>query len=308
MRLLLPLRSSVIALTGSGLSIRAISAISSGGWEERITHFVPRGILFKSTLRIAAEENLAAGRRHFAVYKHFGKIVDKDVASKLAYSPHLVIPRTLEVNVAPLEAEARHIEELLAFHPAQRRHPQVGLRVIVRALRLVAHDGDGVGVVSARLEEFRHAVEEHRCIDSPSINEALQRLPQVAIGPLDQQGALDRSLVACERRRQNSLFLADPQESLIVADQRVVEIETDPHRVTLHQPPLRRCPTLRLPAENGRRAWRGHPGRLARAYPASARSCGSKGSHDDAGRSQAPGRRSAPRRSPGPAAVAASRQ
>src|SRR5450631_3179474 len=289
MRLLFPLRSSAIALTGSGLSTRAISAISSGGWEERITNFVPRGVLFKSALRVAAEENLAAGRRHFAVYKHFGKVVDKDVASKFPYSPHLVIPRALEVDVAPLEAQARRIEELLAFHPSQRGHPQVRQRVIVRALRLMAHDGNGVGVVSARLEEFRHAVEEHRCINSSAVNQALQRLPQVAIGPLGQQGPLDRGLVADKRRRKDPLFLADPQESLIVADQRVVKIETDPHRMTLHQRPLRRCPMLRLPAENGRRAWQGHPRRLSKAYPAPAQSCGSKASHGDAGKSMAPG-------------------
>src|ERR1700732_1730520 len=176
MRLVLPLRSFAIALPGSGLSMRAISAISSGGWEERITHFVPRGVLFKSALRVAAEENLAAGRRHFAVYKHFGKVVDKDVASEFPYPPPLVIPRAFEVNVAPLEAQARRIEELLAFHPAQRGHSQVRQRVIVRPLRLMAHDGDGVGVVSARLEEFRHAVEEHRCINASAIDEAPQGL------------------------------------------------------------------------------------------------------------------------------------
>src|ERR1700732_4623878 len=98
MRLVLPLRSFAIALPGSGLSMRAISAISSGGWEERITHFVPRGVLFKSTLRVAAEENLAAGRRHFAVYKNFGEVVDKNVAAKFPNPPHLVIPRALEVD------------------------------------------------------------------------------------------------------------------------------------------------------------------------------------------------------------------
>src|SRR5258708_6643513 len=268
MRLLFPLRSSAIALTGSGLSTRAISAISSGGWEERITNFVPRGVLFESNLRVAAEENLAASRRHFTVYKHFGKVVDKDVAAKFPYPPHLVIPRGLEVDVAPLEAQARRIEELLAFHPPQRGDPQVRQRVVVSALRLVAHDGDCVGVVSARLEEFRHAVEEHRCINSSAIDETLQRLPQVAIGPLRQQGLLDHGLVPHKRRRKDSLFLSDPQESLTVADQRVVEIETDPHRMTLHPLPLRHCPILRRPAGNGRRAWRGHPGRFSKAYPA----------------------------------------
>src|ERR1700675_958780 len=106
MRLLFPLRRSAIALTGSGLSTRAISAISSGGWKERITNFVPRGVLFKSALRVAAEKNLAAGRRHSAVHQHFGKIVDEDVAAKFPYPPHFVIPRALEVNIAPLEAQA----------------------------------------------------------------------------------------------------------------------------------------------------------------------------------------------------------
>src|ERR1700682_3734103 len=177
MRLLLPLRSSAIALTGAGLSPRAISWISSGGWKERITNFVPRGVLFKSALRVAAEENLAAGRRHLAVYKHFGKVVDKHVAFKFSYSPHFVVPRALEVDIVPLEAQARHIEELLALHPLECCYAQVRLRVIMRALRLVAHDGDGVGMVSASLEEFRHAVEEHRCVNSSAINQALQRLP-----------------------------------------------------------------------------------------------------------------------------------
>ena len=67
---------------------------------------MPRGVLFKSALRIAAEKNLAAGRRHSAVYQHFGKIVDEDVAAKVPYSPHFVIPRTLEVDIAPLKAQA----------------------------------------------------------------------------------------------------------------------------------------------------------------------------------------------------------
>src|SRR3982074_1500439 len=162
MRLLFPLRSSAIALTGSGLSTRAISWISSGGWKERITNFVPRGVLFKSALRVAAEENLAAGRRHFTVYKHFGKVVDKHVAFEFSYSPHFVIPRALEVNIAPLEAEARRLKELPAFHPLECGYAQVRLRVIMRALRLVAHDGDGVGMVSAPLEAFSQAVDEHR--------------------------------------------------------------------------------------------------------------------------------------------------
>jgi len=48
MRMLFPLRSSAIALTGSGLNARAISSISSGGWKERITNFVPRGVLSNS--------------------------------------------------------------------------------------------------------------------------------------------------------------------------------------------------------------------------------------------------------------------
>src|SRR4029077_16487354 len=111
MRLLFPLRSSAIARTGSGLSSRAISWISSGGWKERITNFVPRGVLFKSALRVPAEKNLAAARRHSAVYKHCGKIVDEHVAAKFPYSPHFVIPRALEINIVPLEAEARPVEE-----------------------------------------------------------------------------------------------------------------------------------------------------------------------------------------------------
>src|ERR1700694_1656848 len=105
MRLLLPLRSSAIALTGSGLGPRAISWISSGGWKERLTKLVPRGGLVKPALRVAAEENLAAGRRHLAVYKHFGKVVDEHVAAKFPYSPHFVVPRALEVDIVPLEAQ-----------------------------------------------------------------------------------------------------------------------------------------------------------------------------------------------------------
>src|SRR5258708_16171229 len=101
MRLLFPLRSSAIALTGSGLSTRAISAISSGGWEERITHFVPRGVLFKFTLRVAAKENLAAGRRHFPVYKPFGEVVAKDLAAQFPHSPPLLIPRTPDALLSP---------------------------------------------------------------------------------------------------------------------------------------------------------------------------------------------------------------
>jgi len=117
---------------------------------------VPRGVLFESNLRVAAEENLAASRRHFTVYKHFGKVVDKDVAAKFPYPPHLVIPRGLEVDVAPLEAQARRVEELLAFHPPQRGDPS--LDITKPGKTIGPHDGiwrftpgqrKGIGVSAA---------------------------------------------------------------------------------------------------------------------------------------------------------------
>jgi len=148
MRLLFPLRSSAIALTGSGLNARAISSISSGGWKERITNFVPRGVLFKFTLRIAAEENLATGRRHSAVHKHFGKIVDdtSHPSSRIRFTLSSLVPRNKHCFA---RGPGRYIEELLAFHPLECGNAQVRQRVIMRAFRLMAHDSHGVGVVSA---------------------------------------------------------------------------------------------------------------------------------------------------------------
>ena len=86
MRLLLPLRSSETRSTGSGLSARAISWISSGGREDCITNFAPGGILLELVLGVAAEQDLAAVRRHFRMGEHVGKVVDEEIAVERAVS------------------------------------------------------------------------------------------------------------------------------------------------------------------------------------------------------------------------------
>src|SRR5262245_365186 len=151
-RLLLPLRSSHTRATGSGLSIEAISRMSSGTREECITDFVPGTILLEFTLPVATEQNLAAGRRHFGMRQHLGEVVDEDVALERADAPHLVVPCGFEIDVGPVDAEAALLEEPLAFHPLQRRLAQVGqMRVVVRKLGLVADDGDRLGMATAFL-------------------------------------------------------------------------------------------------------------------------------------------------------------
>src|SRR6266404_9505197 len=111
MRLLLPLRSSETVCTGSGLSAQAMSWISSGSAEDRIAHFMPGGVLLEAALRIAAEQDLAATRRHLGVAEHLGEIVDEEVALERADPPHLVVPRPLEIDVAPVQSQAGCIEE-----------------------------------------------------------------------------------------------------------------------------------------------------------------------------------------------------
>src|SRR4029453_15762315 len=73
-----------------------------------------------------------------------------------------------------------------------------------------------------------------------TINKALQRFPQVAIGSLRQQSLLDRSLVAAEPTGQEPLLLADPLEGLMVANHRFVEIEANLHRQPLVRSPAKR--------------------------------------------------------------------
>src|SRR5258708_29946114 len=119
MRLLLPLRSSETLLIGSAHSARATSWMSSAGAKEGVTDLVPRGILLELGLRIAAEEDLAARRRHVGVRQDFGKVVDEHVAPERPYSSHLVIPRAFEIDVLTAKAQARHVEEAIVLHPVE---------------------------------------------------------------------------------------------------------------------------------------------------------------------------------------------
>src|SRR4030095_6554878 len=231
MRLLPPRRISEIARTGSAQSARATSWMSSVAAEERVTDFVPGGILLELTLRLAAEQDLSARSRHLGVAEDLGKIVDEYVAFKRPDAPHLVVPRAFEIDVVAADAEARRVEEAIALHPAQRGHAQIGhMGVVMRKLGLVADDRHHIGARPAGFQEVGHAVEKDRGGDPPAIDQPLQALPKKAVRALSQQGALDGSLVALERRWQQPLLLGHALERLVVGDQRVVEIDADSHR------------------------------------------------------------------------------
>src|SRR5260221_3443568 len=213
--------------------------MSSGGPEERITDFVPGGILLELTLRLAAEENFAACRRHFGVRQDLGKIVDEHVALQRANPPHFFVSRPFEIDVLARKRQSGRIEEAIAVHPSEGGCAQVGqMWIVVRELGLVTDDRYHVAARTARLEKSGHAVEQGRRVDPPAIDEALQALPEVAVRLLGQQGAFDGGLAARERRRQQALLLADARKGLIVADQRVVEIDADSHGGPSRQTPL----------------------------------------------------------------------
>src|SRR5215475_7076990 len=99
MRLLPPRRTSEIDRTGDSHSLRATSWMSSGAAEERVTDLVPGSILLELTLRVAAEQDLAACRRHLRMAEDFGKIVDEDVAFKRAYAAHLFVAGALVIDI-----------------------------------------------------------------------------------------------------------------------------------------------------------------------------------------------------------------
>src|SRR5258705_2376003 len=141
MRLLLPLRSSETPSTGSGLSARAMSRISSGSAEDRITNFMPGSVLLEAALRVAAEQDLAAAGGHFGVAEHLGEVVDEEVALQRADPPHFLVPRPFEIDIAPIQAQASRVEEPIALHPLESSRPQVRqMRIVMGKLGLVAYD------------------------------------------------------------------------------------------------------------------------------------------------------------------------
>src|SRR5262249_52047656 len=230
MRLLLPLRSSATRSTGSGLSRRATAWISSGNVEDGIADFVPGYVVLKCVVGVAPEQDLAAGPRHLRMAEDLGEIVDEHVASQRRDATYLLLARAFEEDMLAPQAQPRGIEEALGFHPLQRRNPQVGQRgIVVRALGFVAHDGDSLGMLTTQLQETRSTLEQRGGVDAPAVDQALQCLPQKPVGTFGQQRPLDGRLVALEGGREKPLLLGHPLERLIVTDQRIVEIDADPH-------------------------------------------------------------------------------
>src|SRR3954454_9194576 len=125
MRLLLPLRSSETSCTGSGLSAQAMSWISSGSPEDRITNFMPGGVLLEAALPVAAEQDLAAAGGHFDVPEHLGEVVDEEIALQRADPPHFLVPRPFEIDIASIQSQASGLEEPIAFHPLESSRAQV---------------------------------------------------------------------------------------------------------------------------------------------------------------------------------------
>src|SRR5262245_1027429 len=154
MRLLLPLRSSTTRATDSGLSRRATSGISSGSTKDGIADLVPGNAVLEPVLWLPAEQDLAAGRRHFGMGKDLGEIVDEYVAAQRQSAAPRWLARAFEEDMVAPQAQPRGIEEALGFHPLQGGNPQVGQRgIMVRALGLVAHDGDNLGLLATQRQK-----------------------------------------------------------------------------------------------------------------------------------------------------------
>ena len=121
-------------------------------------------------------------------------------------------------------------EEALRRHPVACRLAQIDARRIVVAVAgLVADDKGGDSLPSATAQELARPGKRHRAADAGAVDMALKALPgQFAIRRQPDRIA-QRTLRPDEIGGDEAPLARRGEEDAVVIDQRVVEIDPDPH-------------------------------------------------------------------------------
>ena len=158
------------------------------------------------------------------------EIVDEDIELQAREPLDLGGQCVLEIDVVDRQRRIRSVDQPGAPQPAARGVTQIGaIRVLMTELGLVADDVNVRAGLPARRQEITHSGKDLRVADSLAIDPALQALPGEFAAGLGPKIVPDLGLEPLPSVGHQPALTCGGGKHLVVADDRVVEIDPDPH-------------------------------------------------------------------------------
>src|SRR5579859_59790 len=179
-------------------------------------------------LPLGIEQDTAHSRRKTRQRKDFREIVDEHVAAKESRASDLVFLGQCEEQVARIDLVAAQADQPARCQKASRRGVQIMLRPADRGARFVADDEQLVAGFPRGRDEIGKAGIGRRQLHAGAIDVALQLRKRVGAA-----GAVEiiahAVLVARQMGGDQSALQSRCMKDAIVANDRVVEIDSDAH-------------------------------------------------------------------------------
>ena len=181
-----------------------------------------------SVYRVRIEQQALHRSRKVRMNKHLFEVIDKMGTPKHANPVDLGIACRLEKNAAPVQPDAIGLEEAVTGEPVKGVITQVDLLAIENTMFcLVTDDARLQAATPAFLQKFQRTLERFSADYAFTIYIRLELYPPVlAVGQLAYEIAYG-FLVAPRCCRDQTGIHRAPVDQFIVADQGVIEVDTD---------------------------------------------------------------------------------
>lgn len=192
--------------------------------------------------RVAAgriKEQALAACRKARIEQKFGQVVDKISTAQGRNSGVLVGFAELEMHMLRRQQRLGRVDKGLVPQPVESRLMQVVLRAAKRMAGFVADDVERVALSAAADEKVFDAREHIGFENAAAVNFTLHGNPGF-FAPLRPQGVADGALADRQPGIDQPLFAGQGMKQSIVADDRVVKVDSDNGPICSHEIPFAR--------------------------------------------------------------------